>query len=99
MYEYSLEEFIYKLHRSRQIDNIGFKDRWDQIRELAWLIAQVSGNLKKGLTKYHIMQFGWDEIKPRKGIGQLKGDEQKEAVKALLENAQNVWSNYMNSKN
>lgn len=72
-----------------------YKDRWEQTREVCFMIAQMSGKqAKTSLNKFHVMQFPWDQIRPKKTIAQMDPEERKEYVMKLVEDANNVWAKY-----
>lgn len=92
---YSLQEFLWRLEGARKVSNMLYKDRWEQTREVCFMIAQMSGKqAKSSLTKFHVMQFSWDEIKPKKSLSQMDKEERKEYIKALVEDSNAVWAKY-----
>lgn len=94
---YSLQDLLYKIEGVRKVSNMLYKDRWEQTREICFTVAQMSGKqAKNSLTKFHVMQFPWDNLKPKKTISQMTPEERREYVKGLVDNANNAWSNYIN---
>jgi hypothetical protein len=100
LYDYTMRELHDKLEGARKIENLRSREEWERTRELAFTVAQFSGNLKKGATKHHIMQFPWDEKKNRSYIANLSGEERKQAAKELFEARKETLANFLkNQKN
>lgn len=91
-------EFWAKLEGSRKHMNRLTREAWERTRELVYTVAQFSGNLKKGATKYDLMLFEWDERKNRSRIAQLSGEERKEAARRLIEERQAKLTAFLNQR-
>jgi hypothetical protein len=97
-YDLTFEEFNLKLEGMRQMENLRSREAWERTRELAFTMAQFSGNLKKGSTKYHLMRFPWDEKGNTSHIANLTGEERREAAKALIEERQRHLNEFLNKR-
>lgn len=98
LYEYTLQEFYWKIDRTRKIANMNYREGWEQTREIVYMIGQMAGNkeLKKGVTKYQLMKFSWDKVKENKSITQMTPEERKVHMEAMIENANTAWRNLLN---
>jgi hypothetical protein len=100
MYEYSLQEFTWKLEGVRKIENMNYRDNWERTREIMYMTAQMAGKTaKQGLTKYHIAKFPWDKEQPKSKIADLPPEERRAAAQQIIDRANEAFQNYLNSKN